>query len=97
MSILIDTVVYNHTPVTEKAMGNDGKWYIAKSMVFVSFREFISRFGDAWRVITGKSFAVHYKVDEKNEKENAYSKHYNDEDEIAYRRFKDKIKQQTIR
>jgi len=47
----------------------DGRWYIAKGMnllgLFPNIDRFKNRVIDAIRVLTGKSFAVHYKEDER--------------------------------
>lgn len=40
------------------------RWYVAKTITFFSLRRFV----DAWRVLCGKSFAVHYKADEGEQK-----------------------------
>lgn len=63
MSVLIDKLV-------EDSIGNDESfdnktWYIAKPMSSsFSIKKLWERLKDAWRVITGKSIAVHYKKDE---------------------------------
>ncbi len=58
MSILLDDVVKNC--VKNDACIN-GKWYIAKPE---SSRTFLDRCKDAISCLKGKSFAVHFKVDE---------------------------------
>ena len=63
MSILIDEVTVltrNQNTYKHKNL----KWYIAKPIPFNSIKNRIKSIKDAYRVIIGKSFAVHYKVDE---------------------------------
>lgn len=63
MSILIDKLLKEaNTNVTAQA--KDLKWYLAKPIPFKSLKTTLKRIGDGFRVINGKSFAVHYKQDE---------------------------------
>ena len=39
-------------------------WYIAKDMPFYGIKAYLYRVIDAWRVLTDKSRAYHYKQDE---------------------------------
>ena len=70
MSILIDEFITktkesNITEGIDLADGAGTKWYIAKPLTGpVCLRKLCARFQDAWRIITGKSFAVHYMRDE---------------------------------
>ena len=63
MSILIDKLLKEaNTNVTAQA--KDLKWYIAKPIPFKSLKTTLKRISDGFRVMNGKSFAVHYKEDE---------------------------------
>ena len=63
MSILIDKLLKEaNTNITAQA--KDLKWYLAKPVPFKSLKTTLKRIKDGFRVINGKSFAVHYKVDE---------------------------------
>ena len=69
MSRLIDELVNDERmKSTQQAVG-DG-WYIGKSTPYplmlnsYSMRVIRDRFADAWRVLTGKSCAYHFKIDE---------------------------------
>ena len=42
----------------------NGKYYIAKPYDYYGWQTIIYRIKDAWRVLTGKSHAYHYKEDE---------------------------------
>lgn len=58
MSTLIDEICRSDSPTyTDK----NGNWWIAKP---VRKKPFDARLKDAIRVLTGKSFACHYKQDE---------------------------------
>ena len=60
MSVLIDDLVKT-TNVNQEIKGY---WYISKPYGFFGWRGFIARVKDAWRVLTDKSRAFHYKEDE---------------------------------
>lgn len=63
MSILIDELVKeSYNGIAEQA--KDLKWYLAKPLPFYSIKAKLKRVLDGFRVMNGKSFAVHYKVDE---------------------------------
>lgn len=65
MSQLIDTWIYVNTRVYPSQVQVDGEWYIAKPISYD--RQFVplqNRLRDALRVLTGRSFAVHFKQDE---------------------------------
>ena len=63
MSILIDKLLKEaNTNVTAQA--KDLKWYLAKPIPFKSLKTTLKRIVDGFRVLNGKSFAVHYKEDE---------------------------------
>lgn len=63
MSILIDKFLKEaSTSTTEQA--KDLHFYIAKPIPFCSLKTKLRRIKDAIRVLRGKSFAVHYKIDE---------------------------------
>lgn len=63
MSRLIDELVQEtNNGITSQA--KDLKWYLAKPLPFYTIKTKLKRIKDALRVINGKSFAVHYKVDE---------------------------------
>jgi hypothetical protein len=64
MSILIDSLVYQDRNTIINTNIN-GKWYVAKSIDYVCLRLIWRRIKDSCRVLAGKSFAVHYKIDEK--------------------------------
>ena len=68
MSILIDDFIKDREEGKVTTL-HKGNWYIAKPLSGGgSIRRFFKRCKDALRIITGKSFAVHYKEDElKNE------------------------------
>lgn len=57
MSILIDNLKEQFN--TNKEI--DGKWYVAKCF---SNDSLLYRLKDAWKILTNKAFAVHYKEDE---------------------------------
>lgn len=58
MSILLDDAIKNCVKTNVLI---DGKWYFAKPE---SSRTFLDRCKDAISCLKGKSFAVHFKVDE---------------------------------
>lgn len=63
MSILVDKLIKEvDTSVNTQI---NGLWYLAKPIPFKSLKTTIERIKDGLRVIKGKSFAVHYKQDEK--------------------------------
>ena len=62
MSNLLDDLVKN---CVKTDICIDGKWYIAKPLSkSLTQKDIWLRIQDAWRVITGRSFAVHYMKDE---------------------------------
>ena len=63
MSILLDKLL-KEMDTSNMAQSNDLKWYIAKPIPFYSLKTKIQRIKDGFRVMIGKSFAVHYKEDE---------------------------------
>jgi hypothetical protein len=64
MSVLIDKLLKDiDESITSQS--NDKKWYIAKPLPFYSIKTKLKRINDGIRVMRGKSFAVHYKEDEK--------------------------------
>lgn len=63
MSILIDKLL-KETDNSVTSQAKDLKWYIAKPISFKSLRTTLKRISDGFRVMNGKSFAVHYKQDE---------------------------------
>jgi len=67
MSILIDKLLSDKKdyPTTNNGELN-GRWFIAKPLgPSLYTKEIKNRFKDAYRIIIGKSFAVHYREDEK--------------------------------
>jgi len=58
-SILIDKLIHGDVKNTQTEI--NGKWFIAKPL---GVNLWIKRFKVAWRVFTGKSFAIHFKCDE---------------------------------
>jgi len=60
MSVLIDKLISRSDTQCEM----DGKWYIAKGYSYWTFQLQWRRLKDALRILTGKSFACHYKIDE---------------------------------
>lgn len=62
MSILIDKFIEISK---NRAVEIDKKWYIAKPISYFSYIELPGKIKDAYRVLVGKSIAVHYKEDEK--------------------------------
>jgi hypothetical protein len=63
MSILLDKLIKElNTSITSQA--KDLKWYLAKPTPFKSIKTTLNRIKDGFKVINGKSFAVHYKQDE---------------------------------
>lgn len=70
MSKLIDELII-HTPDNPLPMckfENDPIWYLAKPLSKSwSFRRTWKRLKDAYRVLKGRSIAVHYKQDELDE------------------------------
>lgn len=65
MSRLIDELVNSDIVTNIKTQYEHEVWYIAKPIQYVNYKTIIQRIGDAIRVLRGKSFAVHYKEDEK--------------------------------
>lgn len=41
-----------------------GLWYASKPLEYFTFPLLWSRMKDCWRILRGRSFAVHYKVDD---------------------------------
>lgn len=64
MSELIDDITKSAI-LSSWSLNSDGKWYVAKPLPFYSYKIVLNRIKDAVRIIRGKSFAVHYKEDEK--------------------------------
>ena len=65
MSVLIDKVVETLSEGPQnREQGKDGNWYFAKSLPYYSWKHTLMRVKDVWRVLVGKSIAVHYKRDE---------------------------------
>lgn len=65
-SILIDVIIksdYCQVGITDEKTKKE-KWYIAKPLKSSSILSKLMRVYSAWLVLTGKSFAVHYKEDE---------------------------------
>ena len=63
MSRLIDELV-KETNNGITAQEKDLKWYLSKPIPFYSIKTKLKRILDGFRVMNGKSFAAHYKVDE---------------------------------
>ena len=63
MSKLIDQL-YHELPSAPLCSKDNKHWNIAKGVDYVTAGVMWQRVKDAWRVIRGKSFTVHYKVDE---------------------------------
>mgnify|MGYP003151943147 CR=1 FL=1 len=63
MSILIDKLL-KETDTSITSQAKNFKWYIAKPRPFKSLKTTLKRIGDGFKVMNGKSFAVHYKQDE---------------------------------
>jgi hypothetical protein len=63
MSILLDKLL-KEADVSTTAQEKNLKWYIAKPLPFYSLKTKLKRIKDGLRVVSGKSFAVHYKEDE---------------------------------
>jgi hypothetical protein len=64
-TVLIDKLIEmskgTHTEI-------DGKWYVAKPLPFYSWRDTAkTRLVWAWKILTGRAIAVHYKQDEDEE------------------------------
>ena len=70
MSKIIDEYILKEkeSQITEGIDMCDGagtKWYIAKPLQpSLTPKKLLERIQDAWRIITGRSFAVHYMRDE---------------------------------
>lgn len=64
MSILIDKLL-KEIDTSTAIQAKDLKWYIAKPIQFNSLRTKLQKIRNGLRVMNGKSFAVHYKEDEK--------------------------------
>ncbi len=62
MSILLDKLL-KEADTSNTTQAKDLKWYIAKPLPY-SLKTKLKRIKDGFRVINGKSFAVHYKDDE---------------------------------
>ncbi len=63
MSILLDKLL-KEADTSTTAQAKDLKWYISKPLPFYSLTTKLQRIKDGFRVMNGKSFAVHYKEDE---------------------------------
>lgn len=63
MSVLIEKFLEQSQGCRKQA--GDGLWYMAKS---VGGGFTLDRLSDAWRVLTGRSVAIHFKEDEKSRK-----------------------------
>jgi len=63
MSILIDKLLRIENTFASY-MRVDSIFYMAKPIPFYSYKTTLNRIKDGFRVMTGKSFAVHYKEDE---------------------------------
>ncbi len=63
MSILLDKLI-KETDASTTTQGKDLRWYITKPQPFYSLKTKLQRMKDGFRVMNGKSFAVHYKEDE---------------------------------
>ena len=63
MSILLDELL-KEADASTTSQGKYVKWYIAKPLPFYSLKTRFQRIKDGFRVMNGKSFAVHYKEDE---------------------------------
>jgi hypothetical protein len=64
MSDLIDALLKNTTLTNTATQGRDGRWYIAQPIPAPWNWEWRQRVRDAWRVLTGRSQAWHYKDQE---------------------------------
>jgi hypothetical protein len=73
MSILIDDLIRKETGHTSetyitantyKSDTKKSKYYLAKPLTILNWQEKIKRLIGAYRVLIGKSFAVHYKEEE---------------------------------
>ena len=65
-SVLIDRIIKSshcEVGIIDKKTKKE-KWYIAKPLESRSILSKLMRVYSAWLVLTGKSFAVHYKEDE---------------------------------
>jgi len=62
-NILIDELFHILNANTEHSNFN-GMWFISKPVLGFGIFKFRRRLKVAWRVLTGKSFAVHFKEDE---------------------------------
>lgn len=62
MSVLIDNLIITLEYADNRF--SNGLWYIAKPFDTPSFKH---RLKDAYKVLIGKSFAYHFKEDEKDE------------------------------
>lgn len=63
MSKLIEDLI-KESNQNQRFIPTENKWFICKPLQPDSFIEYFNRFKDAWRIIAGKSIAVHYKEDE---------------------------------
>lgn len=61
-SILIDNIIKNQERVGKVTEEIKGVWYLARP--YDNYHTFFRRIRGAWRVLIGKSMAVHYKIDE---------------------------------
>ena len=63
MSILIDNLLKKENTFSSFKRV-DSMFYMAKPIPFYSYKTVLNRIKDGFRVMTGRSFAVHYKEDE---------------------------------
>jgi hypothetical protein len=63
MSVLIDKLL-KEVDASTTAQAKDLKWYLAKPIPSYSLKSKLKMIKDGLRVMSGKSFAVHYKQDE---------------------------------
>ena len=63
MSVLIDKLLADDMINSHQSEFDDG-WFIAKPLPFYYGIFDFKRFRDAWRILSGKSHAYHYKIDE---------------------------------
>lgn len=63
MSILIDEMIEGEMNGAQ-TQHIDGRWYVSKGLRLFTYKTIFRRIKDAYRVLVGKSIAVHYKEDE---------------------------------
>jgi len=65
MSVLLDCLFEQQKLFKTNCQEIDGQWYCAKFLSSLLGNHFLKhRIKNAWRVLKGKSFAVHFKTDE---------------------------------